>query len=166
MTAYRDPIVERALDLFVPELDTDTGALFAAARADAAGMRNVRRRRQTIAALAFAVFLLLAVAAVAAQQFDLLPFLHTNDRNTARFSVNPSGTYHGAAPPALACPTADQGAFTCNVTGGLPPGKRLYELGLSTDNVPLLTRQSLLDELDGHTQHDLQASTLGVVHEE
>lgn len=148
MTAYRDPIVGRALDLFVPELDTDAGALFAAASADAAGMRTVRRRRQTIAALAFAVFLLLAGAAVAAQQFDLLPFLHTNDRNTARFSVNPSGTYHGAAPLALACPAAHQGAFTCNVTGGLPPGKRLYERGLSTDKVLLLTRQSLLDELD------------------
>ena len=148
MNAYRDPVVANALDLFVPELDADAGALFTAARADAAGMRTVRRRRQTIAALAFAVFLLLAGAAVAAQQFDLLPFLHSNDRNTARFTVSPSRTYSGAAALALTCPSARRGAFTCNVTGALPPGKRLYELGMRTDKVPLLTRQSLLDALD------------------
>jgi hypothetical protein len=148
VTAYRDPIVANALDLYLPELDADAGALFAAARADAAGMHTVRRRRQTIAALAFAVFLLLAGAAVAAQQLDLLPFLHSNDRNTARFTVSPSRTYRGAAALALTCPSARPGAFTCNVTGALPPGKRLYELGMRTDKVPLLTRQSLLDALD------------------
>lgn len=147
MIADWDPIVARALDLYLPELDPDAGALFAAARADAAGMRAVRRRRQTIAALAFAVFLLLAGAAVAAQQFDLLSFLHTNDRNTARFSVSPSREYHGAAPLALTCPAAKTGAFTCNVTGLMAPGNRSYEFGMRTDKVPLLTRQAMLESL-------------------
>lgn len=148
MIADRDPIVAGALDLYVSELDADAGALFAAARADAAGMRSVRRRRQTVLVVAFAALLLLAGAAVAAQQFDLLPFLHSNDRNTARFTVSPSGTYHGAAPLALTCPTAHAGTFVCNVSGPLSSGKRVYQRGMRTDKVPLLTRQSMLDELE------------------
>jgi hypothetical protein len=146
--ADRDPIVARALDLYLPELDANAGALFVAARADAAGMRVVRRRRQTIAALAFAAFLLLAGAAVAAQQFDLLPFLHTNDRNTARFAVSPSDTYQGAAPQALSCANAKVGTFVCNVTGTMAPGNRTYQLGMRVDEVPSLTRQGMLDSLD------------------
>jgi hypothetical protein len=146
--ADRDPIVARALDLFMPELDVDAGALLVAARADAAGTRAVRRRRQTVAAVAFAVFLLLAGGAIAAQQFDLLPFLHSNDRNTARFTVSPSGTYQGAVPEALSCVSAKAGTFVCNVAGTMAPGNRTYQLGMRVDEVPDLTRQGMLDSLD------------------
>src|SRR5438477_355278 len=86
-------------------------------------------------------------AAVAAQQFDLLSFLHTSDRNSARFSVSRSRAYHGAAPLALTCPGAKTGAFVCNVTGLMAPGNRSYELGMRTDKVPSLTRQGMLASL-------------------
>src|SRR4029077_11394049 len=103
---------------------SNSTALFVAARADAVGMLVVRRRRQTIAALAFAAFLLLAGAAVAAQQFDLLPFLHTNDRHTAGVAVRPSDTDQGAAPQAPRCANSKVGTFVCNVTGTMAPGNR------------------------------------------
>lgn len=147
MIAGKDPMIGRALDLLVPELDVDPSELLLAAHAGAASLRTVRRRRQTVAVVAFAALLLFAGAAVAAQKFDLLSFLHTNDRNGARFSVSPSRTYRGAAPLALACPGAKTGAFVCNVSGLMAPGNRSYELGMKTDNVPLLTRQEMLDSL-------------------
>jgi len=145
--ADKDPFVGRALDLFLPELEVDPTVLLAAARADAAGLRAARRRRQTVLAVAFATLLLLAGAAVAAQKLDLLPFLHTNDRNAARFSINPSRRYRGAAPLALTCATARNGRFVCNVSGPLASGKRQYALGMRTDKVPLLSRQSMLAAL-------------------
>jgi hypothetical protein len=145
--ARKDPMIGRALELLVPELDVDPSELLLAAHAGAASLRTVRRRRQTVAVVAFAALLLFAGAAVAAQRFDLLSFLHTNDRNGARFSVSPSRTYRGAAALALACPGAKTGAFVCNVTGLMAPGNRSYELGMRTDKAPLLTRQEMLDSL-------------------
>jgi hypothetical protein len=81
--ARKDPMIGRALELLVPELDVDPSELLLAAHAGAASLRTVRRRRQTVAVVAFAALLLFAGAAVAAQRFDLLSFLHTNDRNGA-----------------------------------------------------------------------------------
>jgi hypothetical protein len=146
--AGKDPMVGRALDLLVPDFAVDPDELLPPAYAGAARVRATRRRRQTVAVIAFAALLLFAGAAIAADKYDLLPFLHTNDRNSARFSVSPTRTYHGAAPLALTCPGAKTGSFTCHVSGVMTPGKRNYELGLSTDKVPLLTRQSMLDSLD------------------
>jgi hypothetical protein len=149
--AGKDPLVGQALELLVPELDFDPAALLPAAHARAAALRAAHRRRRTVAAIALAVLLLFAGGAVAAQQFDLFSFLDTNDRNSARFSVSRSRTYHGAAGAALTCPGAGKRAFTCHVSGVLAPGTRQYKLGMRTDRVPLLTRQSMLAELD-HAQ--------------
>jgi hypothetical protein len=101
-----------------------------------------------VAALAFAALLLFAGAAIAADKAGLLPFLHTSDRNTARFSISRTRTYHGAAPQALTCPGAKTGAFTCQVSGVMAPGNRNYELGENVDKQPPLTRQGMLDSLD------------------
>ena len=146
MISEKDPLVGQVLDLFVPELDVDPDELLPAAHAGAARLRAARRRR-TAAVLAFAVLLLFAGAAFAAKKLDLLPFLHTSDRNTARFSVSPSHSYHGTAPLALTCPHAAAGAFVCHLTSPLASGKRRYELGMRTDKVPLLTRPSMLTSL-------------------
>ena len=151
MIAGKDPMVGRALDLLVPELDVTPDELLLAAHAGATRLRAVRRRRQTVAVVAFAALLLFAGAAVAAKKYDLLPFLHTSDRNSARFSVSPSRTYHGAAALALTCPGAKQGRFVCHVSSPLAGGTRIYELGMRTDKVPLLTRQSMLASLE-HAQ--------------
>jgi Tol biopolymer transport system component len=63
--ADRDPLVGRALDLLVPEPDLNPDDLLHAARAGAARLRATRRRRQTVAALAFAALLLLTGVATA-----------------------------------------------------------------------------------------------------
>jgi hypothetical protein len=146
--AGKDPMVGRALDLLVPELDVTPDELLLAAHSGAAQVRATRRRRQTVAALAFAALLLFAGAAIAADKAGLLPFLHTSDRNTARFSISRTRTYHGAAPQALTCPGAKTGAFTCQVSGVMAPGNRNYELGENVDKQPPLTRQGMLDSLD------------------
>jgi len=144
----KDPMVGQALDLLVPDFAVDADELLAAAHAGAVRVRARRRRRQIVAVIAFAALLLFAGAAIAADKYDLLPFLHTSDRNTARFSVSPTHKYRGAAPLALTCPSAHAGSFTCNVTGPMAPGTRLFQRGMRTDEVPLLTRQSMLDALD------------------
>jgi hypothetical protein len=151
--AGKDPMVGQALDLLVPDFDVDPDALLPAAHARAASLRAGRRRRQTAAVLAFAVLLLFAGAAVAAQQFDLFSFLHTNDRNSARFSVNPSRTYRGAAAPALTCPGAKSGAFVCHVTGPMAPGNRRYDRAMRVDKVPQLTRTGMLAALARAQSH-------------
>jgi hypothetical protein len=146
--ADRDPFVAQALDLLVPDLDFDPDTLLSGAHARAAGLRGSRRRRRTVVAVAFAVLLLFAGAAIAADRFDLLPFLHTNDKNSARFAVSPKGAYQDAAPVALTCPGAGQGTFACNVTGAMTPGTRNYQLGTRVDKVPSLTRQTMNAALD------------------
>ena len=148
MIAGKDPMVGQALDLLVPGFAVDPDELLPAAYAGAATVRATRRRHRTVAVVAFAALLLFAAAAIAADKAGLLPFLHTNDRNSARFSVSPTHTYRGAAPLALACPGAKSGSFVCHVSGVMAPGNRNYELGSSTDKVPQLTRQSMLDSLD------------------
>jgi hypothetical protein len=148
VTAGKDPMVGRALDLLVPDFDIAPDELLLAAHSGAAQVRATRRHRQTVAALAFAALLLFAGAAIAADKAGLLPFLHTSDRNSARFSVSPSRTYHGAAALALTCPAAKQGRFVCHVSSPLAGGTRIYELGMRTDKVPLLTRQSMLASLE------------------
>jgi hypothetical protein len=145
--ADRDPIVARALDLFVPELDIDPSELVPAAHAGAVKVRAVRRRRQTAGVVAFAALLLFAGAAVAAQKFDLFSLLHTNDRNGARFSVSPSRTYRGAAPLALTCPGARTGGFVCHATGPMASGTRRYDRSMRVDKVPQLTRNGMLAAL-------------------
>jgi hypothetical protein len=144
-------MVGQALDLLVPDFAVDPDDLLPVAYAGAAGARSTRRRRRTVAVIAFAALLLFAGAAIAADKAGLLPFLHTNDRNSARFSVSRTSTYHGAAPLALTCPGAKSGSFTCNVSGVMAPGNRNYELGMRTDRAPVLTRQSMLDSLE-HAQ--------------
>jgi hypothetical protein len=145
VTTGKDPMIGRALDVLVPDFDVDPDGVLRAAHAGAASLRATRRRRRAVAAIAFAALLLFAGAAFAATKYDLLPFLHTNDKNT------PGRTYHGAAPLALACPGARTGRFICHVTGPLAGGTRLYELGMRTDKEPLLTRQSMLNSLE-HAQ--------------
>jgi hypothetical protein len=147
MNTGKDPMVGQALELLVPDFDFDEDGLLATAHAGAAQLRAVRRRRRTVAALAFAVLLLFTGAAVAAK-YDLFSFLHTRDRNSARFSVSPTRTYRGAAPLGLSCPGAGKRAFDCHVTGTMAPGNRNYQLGMRTDKVPLLTRESMLAALD------------------
>ncbi len=147
MITGEDPIVGQALELLVPRLAVDPDEVLAGARAGAARLRAGRRRRQTAAALAFAALLLLAGGAFAAKKLDLLPFLHTHDPNTARFSVAPSRTYRGAAPPALTCPGSRTGPFVCQVTSRPAAGNRTYEFAMRTNRVPLLTRNSLLAAL-------------------
>jgi hypothetical protein len=146
--ADRDPFVAQALDLLVPDFDFDPETLLSGARARAASVRGARRRRRTIVAVAFAVLLLFAGAAIAADRFDLLPFLHTNDKNSARFAVSRKGAYRGAAPVALTCPGAGKGTFACNVTGAMTQGTRNYQFGWRVDRVPSLTRQSMNAALD------------------
>lgn len=148
MIADRDPFVAQALDLLVPDLDFAPDTLLAGAHARAASLRGARRRRWTVIAVAFAVLLLFAGGAIAADKAGLLSFLHTNDKNSARFTVNPHGTYHGTAPLALACPRADNGRFVCNVTGVMATGNRQYQLGMRVDKVPSLTRAGLNASLD------------------
>ncbi len=148
MIAGKDPMVGQALDLLVPGFAVDPDELLAAGYASSVRVRATRRRRQTVAIIAFAALLLFAGAAIAADQIGLLPFLHTNDRNSARFSINRTRAYHGAAPLALACPSARTGSFICHVSGVMAPGNRNYELGESTDSQPPLTRQGMLDSLD------------------
>jgi hypothetical protein len=148
MIAGKDPMVGRALDLLVPGFAVNPDELLAAAYAGAATARATRRRRRTVAVVAFAALLLFAGAAIAADRAGLLPFLHTNDRNSARFSVSPSRTYHGGAPLALVCPGAKSGSFVCHVTGLMASGDRNYQLGMRTDKAFVLTRQSMLDSLD------------------
>jgi hypothetical protein len=146
--ADQDPFVGRALDLFVPHFDATPDELLLASQTGAARIRGARRRRQTALVVAFAALLLFAGAAFAAQKYDLLPFLHTNDRNSARFAVSPTRTYHGAAPTALTCPDAREGRFVCQVSGPLAGGRRTYQLGQRTNKVPLFTRHSMLAALD------------------
>lgn len=148
MIADRDPFVAQALDLLVPDLDFDPDTLLSGARVRAASVRGARRRRLTIATVAFAVLLLFVGGAIAADKAGLLPFLHTNDKNTARFAVSPHGTYHGAVPLALTCPGAGKGRFVCNVTGAMASGNRDYQLGMRVDKVPSVTRAGLTAELD------------------
>lgn len=148
MIADRDPFVAQALDLLVPELDFDPDTLLSGAHARAASLRGARHRRRTIFAVAFAVLLLFAGAAIAASKYDLLPFLHTNDKNSARFTISPRGTYTGAAPVGLTCPGARHGTFACNATGAMTQGTRNYQLGWRVDKVPSLTRQSMNASLD------------------
>jgi hypothetical protein len=146
--AGKDPMIGQALDLLVPDFAFDPDELLAPAYAGAVRARATRRRRQTVAVIAFAALLLFAGAAIAADRFDLLSFLHTSDRNSARFSIAPKRTYHGTAPLALTCPGAKTGTFTCHVSGVMAGGNRNYELGQSIEKVPSLTRQSMLDSLD------------------
>jgi hypothetical protein len=146
--AGKDPMVGQALDLLVPDFAVDPDQLLPAAYAGAATVRATRRRRRTVAVVAVAALLLFAGAAIAADKAGLLPFLHTNDRNSARFSISRTRAYHGAAPLALACPSARTGSFTCHVSGVMAPGNRNYERGESTDSQPPLTWQSMLDSLD------------------
>jgi hypothetical protein len=146
--AGKDPMIGQALDLLVPDFAVDPDELLAAAYAGAAPIHATRRRRQTVAAIAFAALLLFAGAAVAADKVGLLPFLHTNDRNTARFSIDRTHAYHGAAPEALTCPGAKTGFFICHVSGVMAPGNRNYELGESVEKQPPLTRQGMLESLD------------------
>jgi hypothetical protein len=137
-------MVEQALDLLVPDLGVDADALLSAARARAGRLSAARRRRQTASVLAFALLLLFAGAAIAAHKLDLFSFLHTTDRNSARFSVSRSLMYRGAVAPALTCPDARTGTFVCRETSPLAAGRRTYELGKRATRIPLLTRRSML----------------------
>lgn len=148
MIADRDPFVAQALDLLVPDLDSDPDTLLSGAHARAARLRGAQRRRRTVVAVAFAVLLLFAGAAIAADKAGLLPFLQTNDKNSARFSVSPKGAYKGAAPVALTCPRAGKGTFACNATGAMTEGTRNYQLSTRVDKVPSLTRQGMNTSLD------------------
>ncbi|HKC78013.1 MAG TPA: hypothetical protein VKB70_06480 [Gaiellaceae bacterium] len=148
MTGGKDPVVGRALDLLVPEFDLAPDELLFAAHGGAARVRGARRRRRTAVVIAFAALLLFAGAAIAADRAGLLPFMHTNDRDSARFSISPTHVYRGAAPLALSCPGAKNGSFTCHVSGVMAPGNRNYELGENVAKQPPLTRRSMLQSLD------------------
>jgi hypothetical protein len=146
MIADKDRVVAAALDLLVPPLDGDAEELLVRARADAGRLRAARRRRRWVAGLAFAVVALLTGAAIAAVKLNLLPFLQTHDRNSARFSVDPTRVYRGASPTALDCPGAGTGQFVCTRTGSTP-GARTYLLATQVAAQPVLTRAGMLAQL-------------------
>jgi hypothetical protein len=143
--ADRDPLVARALEALVPPPDGDPEELLVHARAAAVRLRAARRRRRVIAAAAFAVLVLLAGAAVAADRLDLLPFLHSGDRNVASYSIDRSRVYRGAAPAALDCPQADATEFLC--IPATKAGARTYEFASRVPAQPELTRSGMLTQL-------------------
>jgi len=146
MIADKDPAVTRALDLLVPPLNGDAEGLFARARVDAGRIRAARRRRRWVTGLAFAAVALLTGAAIAASKLNLLPFLQTHDRNSARYSVDQSRVYRGGSPTALNCPAAGLGAFLCTPTR-TEAGARAYILATHVAAQPELTRAGMLAQL-------------------
>ena len=145
MIADRDPVVERALDRLVPEVESDPEAILRRATT-AAGDRRRRRgaRTRRIAIVAVAAVLLLAGTALAAARFDVLPWFDSGDRSSATFSIDSSRTYVGPAPRVLDCPGAGEGSFVCSA-GALPPhGRRAYELAERVEAQPTITRASAL----------------------
>ena len=146
MIADKDPAVMRALDLLVPPLNGDAEGLFARACVDAGRIRAARRRRRWVTGLAFAAVALLTGAAIAASKLNLLPFLQTHDRNSARFSVDQSRVYRGGSPTALNCPAAGLGAFLCTPTG-TEAGARAYILATRVAAQPRHAPIRLADEV-------------------
>ena len=145
MIVDKDPVVARALELLVPAQDGNPGELLSRAHADAARRRTARRRRW-VAGLVFAALALLTGAAIAASKLDLLPFLQTNDRNTARFSVDQTRAYRGGSPTTLSCASAGTGTFGCTPTSAAP-GLRTYLLVTHAATSPELTRAGMLARL-------------------
>ena len=146
MIADKDPVVTAALDLLVPPLNGNVEELLLRARVDAARLRAARRRRRWVAGLAFAVVALLTGAAIAASKLNLLPFLHTHNRNSARYSIDQTHVYRGASPTTLNCPGAGTGRFVCTPTGPTPATRR-YLLATHAVAQPELTRAGMLAQL-------------------
>jgi hypothetical protein len=144
--ADRDPIVAQALEALVPRSDGDLEVLLVHARAEAGRLRAARRRR-VIAAAAFAVLALLAGAAIAADRLDLLPFLRTNDRNVATYSIDRSRIYRGASPSVLVCPHVGVTEFRCTTAPPAQAGRRTYDLATHVPAQPELTRRGMLTRL-------------------
>jgi hypothetical protein len=147
MIVDKDPVVARALELVVPPQQGDADELLSLARADAARRLAARRRRRLVGALVVAALALLTSAAIAASKLDLIPFLQTNDRNTARFSVDQTRTYRGGSPTALRCLGAGTGPFTCTATSA-SPRRRAYLLVTHAATSPELTRAGMRASLD------------------
>jgi hypothetical protein len=146
MNADKDPAIARALDLLVPPVEGDAEGLLSSARVDSGRLRAARRRRRWVAGLALAAVVLPTGAAIAARELNLLPFLQTHDRNTARYSVDQSRVYGGGSPPALDCPAAGPGRFVCTPRG-LAAGTRAYVLAARVIAQPELTRAGMMAQL-------------------
>jgi hypothetical protein len=146
MIVDKDPVVARALELLVPPQSGGAEELLARARADAARRHSARRRRRWVAGLAFAALALLTGAAIAASKLNLLPFLQSHDRNTARFSVDQGRTYRGGSPNTLTCASTGTGEFACTRTAATPR-IRTYLLVTHAAASPELTRAGMLARL-------------------
>jgi len=109
-------------------------------RADAAPSRLPARSWRL--ALAFAAaLLLLAGAAVAANQLGLLGWLRSSNPGEARFTIDPTRTVTWPAPASLVCGQAGQEEFSCS-TGA--DGARVYESFGRVEPLGDVTRERVL----------------------
>jgi hypothetical protein len=145
MTVEYDPLVAEALERIAPAVESDPDETLR--RAAAAAPRARARHTRRVLALGFAALVLLGGGALAASQFDVLPWVDRHERSSATFSVDASRTYSGPAPQVLLCPDAGTGSFVCT-RGTFPPhGSRVYMLTSRVEAQPRVTRQSMLAQL-------------------
>jgi hypothetical protein len=148
MSAAYDPAVARALDGLVPTVDSDPEKTLRHARAAAQGLerRRAARLRRT-AIVAFAALVLLSGAALAADHFDVFPWVDQSSRSTATFSIDSSRTYRGPAAQVLVCPQAGAGSFACSIGAFNSNHRRAYSLAERVAAQPQITRESMLQGL-------------------
>jgi hypothetical protein len=150
MNIQFDPIVADALEQIAPQVEADPDEILRGARARAAAGRPAGHRATRTAILVFATAAILAGAALAARQLDLLPWLKTNNPSSALYSVDPHHRFRGPVPSYVRCPAAGRSAtFACTATAGsnptlgsLPP--RVYGLSQRIAAEPTLTRAFIL----------------------
>lgn len=103
---------------------------------------RAENRRLRLAIVVVVVAALTTGAALAASAFDLLPWLDSDDRAEARYSVDRSRAVGGSFPQEISCPApTGRGAFAC--TAGRE-GRWVFMLLDRVTTQPELTRESLL----------------------
>jgi len=152
-----DPTIAAALNRLVPPVSSDPVSFLAAAKQRREALATTRRRRtrRTLVVALAAGVLLAGGVAIAATQFDVLPWLDRSTRSDATFSVDPNTRYDGSAPAALRCPGAGPGEFTCSPSRAAFHGKRTYVFTERIEPQPQITRDRLLEELDQAEQHGM-----------
>jgi hypothetical protein len=141
-----DPRVATVLDRLVPELDSNPEAMLraASARARVLTAAHAQRRRRILIVSVAVLALIVGGGALAASQFDVLPWLSHDNPSEATFSIDRTRHYDGPAPDVLVCPGAGSGDFTCS-EGTLPPrGARTYLFAERVEDVPQVTRTFML----------------------
>jgi hypothetical protein len=163
MNAEWDPLVAGALAQIAPPVAVDADQILAGALARVPSCRRSRRGFRRTAVLAFAILVLAAGAALAAEHFDLLPWLRTGSNSTARYSVDVNRRFSGPVPSAVRCAAAGRATmFTCVPTTArfesswqsLPT--HVYDFSERIPSRPILTRAFLLRRID-------QAEARGIV---